>query len=307
MKKENPIKPKLGSDFMKIKSQRKEICAAVPFVDGFPSFSGSLETYWTMLRGWEGNITVNDKVFETKISYKKWITLNIDKRQLGEGIPMLMTKCWKNFREAYENEQALRRDKFKKIKSTLDSDYYQNNKVQLNLYNKEHKAIQRLKHEERTNEVFEMIVKGKPRWEIIKFFSERDKVTEKVVTRSIIAAYGKIREATVEEREDLRQRHKAMLEELYRKNIEMGDLREARNVLQDIRKIYGVDAPEQKQVEIKQQIFKFNFDNPISDEEVNRIKASSKGEIIEFKDIDFKDVSEDNIPPVGEDNQTEED
>lgn len=289
----------LKSNFLaSTKAQRKIIWDGVPIVDGLPVFSGDTTTFWTMLRAWEGPVTIGDTTYNAKFTNTKWIILDMDKRHLKDGLQMTFNKVWKDFQKAFADEQECRKLKSGKNKKMLNSQYYQENREHLDLVRKENMAIAKVKHEERTNEVFRMLIDGKPKHEIIQFFVKRDGIEERTVQRSIIAAYSKVKEMVASERDILREKHIAQLQKLYEKNIDNGDLREARAVLESLNKMLGLNEPEKKQLEVKQQIIRFNFDNPISDDEVNRIKANSQ--TIDATDIEFKEVKT-NKPPTDDD------
>jgi len=288
---------KLRPGSLAIKKNPQVYWDAVPIVDGLPVFSGSLETQWTIIRSWEGNITINDIVLKTKFTYTKWYTTEIDKRLLKDGVPLVLTKLWKEYCKAYEDEQELRRNKFDKTKKKQNKEYYEENRDRLDIVRVENRAIERLKTEERTNEVFKLLIEGKQKHEVISMIAKRDGIPEKKILLTIANAYRKMADMAIEERKTLRDKHIAQLQYLYQKNLENGDLREARAVLMDINKMEGLNEPEKKQLEVKQQIIRFNFDNPITDDEVNKIKASNYPGAM---DIDYTELNT-NKPPSDED------
>lgn len=130
--------------------------------------------------------------------------------------------------------------------------------------------------ERRISTVYQLMIDGLDRSRILQYVSEKWRVTERTTDSYIAAARVKFLEALQEtENKDVMKMYIfKRLENLYSLNMENYDLKEARAVLADASKIFGVNAPE----EIKQEITQ------------NEVKP------IEIKIIPAKYTQDDEIP-----------
>lgn len=130
--------------------------------------------------------------------------------------------------------------------------------------------------ESRISEVYQLMIDGLDTSRIIRFASEEWDVSSRTAENYIAAARKKFLEALEEtENKDVMKMYIfKRLENLYSLNMENEDLKEARAVLTDASKIFGVNAPE----EIKQEITQ------------NEVKP------IEVKIIPAKYTQDDEIP-----------
>lgn len=130
--------------------------------------------------------------------------------------------------------------------------------------------------ESRISEVYQLMIDGLDTSRIILFASENWGVSYRTTTSYIAKAREKFLEVLqeTENRDVMKMYIFKRLENLYSLNMENFDLKEARAVLADASKIFGVNAPE----EIKQEITQ------------NEVKP------IEIKIIPAKYTEDDEIP-----------
>jgi hypothetical protein len=128
----------------------------------------------------------------------------------------------------------------------------------------------------RVEEVYQLMIDGLDTSRIVRFGSEEWGVSRRSIEKYIAKAREKFLEAMEEHRnKDVMKMYIfKRLENLYSLNMENFDLKEARAVLADASKIFGVNAPE----EIKQEITQ------------NEVKP------IEIKIIPAKYTKDDEIP-----------
>ena len=101
----------------------------------------------------------------------------------------------------------------------------------------------------RVSTVSEMIIKGQGREKIIRFGSENWNVGERQIENYISKAWGKIERNTDFDIKQELKLQRARFEDLFQKNYTIQDYREARQVLDSIAKLLGLNEPEKHKVE----------------------------------------------------------
>lgn len=112
--------------------------------------------------------------------------------------------------------------------------------------------ITMIEREMRVNAVKQMILQGYTRSTIIRYCKETYNVKEDATDFYIRDAKKIIKEdfAALNDPETLVSTIYGRLEDLFQKNEEIGDYREQRNILKDIRDLLGVDKVTRKEIDI---------------------------------------------------------
>lgn len=196
------------------------------------------------------------------------------KEQVSEERSKAMTK--------YNKERALLRDS-KRAKRMQEKNYkpstMSNNVVAGNLS----KAA-----EAKVKQIVEWLGQGLSRIKLLEKIQSEFKYTKNTAVNYLHASYNYLREMSDEEREFLRDKHKAMLENLWQQNVERGDLREAHNIITTINKMFGLNEPEK--TEHTEMVFEFKFNTatqlpPAPSEDAKNIDAQT----IDYFDVDDDD------------------
>lgn len=101
----------------------------------------------------------------------------------------------------------------------------------------------------RVSIVSEMLIKGQGRGKIIRYGSENWNVGERQIENYIAKAWEKIEKNTDYDIRREIQLQRARFEDLFQKNYTIQDYREARQVLDSIAKLLGLNEPEKHRVE----------------------------------------------------------
>jgi len=96
----------------------------------------------------------------------------------------------------------------------------------------------------RVTEVYNLILEGYTNNEIIRHTSRKYGVSSRTVDQYVAKARKLIKIDNSVEREQLIEEHKSKLYYLFKKNLEAGDLRECRALLESERKLFGLNEPE---------------------------------------------------------------
>ena len=96
----------------------------------------------------------------------------------------------------------------------------------------------------RTSTVAEMINKGQGRQKICRFASEEWKISDRQIDRYISKAWDKIEKNTDFDIKQELKLQRARFEDLFQKNYTIQDYREARQVLDSIAKLLGLNEPD---------------------------------------------------------------
>lgn len=100
--------------------------------------------------------------------------------------------------------------------------------------------------------VIEMIVKGFTRTDILRYFTENEKLELRRSESSVDIYIKKARKEIIKrfqpEREKLMADSLAKLTNLYKKNYEIQDYRECRQIIETLGKLTGINAPEKTEI-----------------------------------------------------------
>ncbi len=280
-----PIKMRLDPD---------KVWKAVPYVNGMPLFSASTDTYWTTVRSWEGDITIDGEIYHLRCIKSNWFVKDKDKRTLPDNVSYVCTKIWSNFLEAYLEEKFIRKGRNRKKDSIDNKEYYESNKQQIMDNRQKNQQEFAVTHHLKINEIYKMIIDGKTKQDIVLYFQNQEGITERRVNQLIAGANRMMIDLVKEDRLQLKEKHHALLLELYKKNIEREDYKEARSVLESLNKMYALNEPVTNKLEIKQQIIKFSFDVPVDDEQIRNNRKLKK---MEAQDVEYKDIDDEITPP----------
>lgn len=143
------------------------------------------------------------------------------------------------------------------------------------------------KAEEKVKKIIEWMGSGISRIKLLDKIQEEFKLAKGSAVNYLHASYSYLKEMSDEEREFLRDKHKAMLENLWQQNVERGDLREAHNILITINKMYGVNEPEK--TEHNSTIFEFKFNTAPTPPPANAVNNITPN--IEVQDVDYFEES----------------
>jgi hypothetical protein len=109
-----------------------------------------------------------------------------------------------------------------------------------------------------TNVVLDQLLCGKSRREIHdKLVSDYKFKTFKQVKRFIEKAYIDLKAMMQEDRVHIKDRHQGLLMELYKMNLNNGDLREARTCLEVLNKMFGLN--EASKIELNGNLIQFKY------------------------------------------------
>ena len=106
-----------------------------------------------------------------------------------------------------------------------------------------------------------------------------------------------------EDRSSLREKHIAQLDELYQKNIERGDYKEARLIIDQKQKMLGLNESEKKEVEVK-HTYKFKFDTPLLPEQGPQDVPFE--EITNYIPLEYQNLSEKEIEKMNEEYESDD-
>lgn len=109
--------------------------------------------------------------------------------------------------------------------------------------------LQRL---ERVTSVRDMLIQGRDRTYIIQFCSKKYNVTTDRCTDGYISDAKKIIKSDFErcfDIDDFKGEIYGRYQDLYQKNYDLGDYRECRNVIADMNKLLGLNAPKKIEIE----------------------------------------------------------
>lgn len=96
----------------------------------------------------------------------------------------------------------------------------------------------------RVSIIYDMIIKGCSRKEIVQFGSNKWNITNRQVDDYIAKANNDIKEVYGQDyKEMIINKQLAQLDDLYNKNYQLNDLRECRNLIESKSKLLGLNAP----------------------------------------------------------------
>ena len=96
----------------------------------------------------------------------------------------------------------------------------------------------------RVSVIYDMIIKGCSRKEIVQFGSNKWSITNRQVDDYIAKANDDIKEVYGQDyKEMIINKQLAQLDDLYNKNYQLNDLRECRNLIESKSKLLGLNAP----------------------------------------------------------------
>ncbi len=249
--------------FLNHRSQARivEICDAIPRgEDGLPIIVGGSDTYYSVIKKFIGKIQINFIEHNVKITKANWsIKEYRDKRRIPDHVKDVMNKLHNDFIKAYDEERLLRKTLSRKRKRIIDKQYFQDNKAQIMLQRKESKRQLAASNEVAVNEIYKMIVEGKTKSEIQRTIISKYSYTERRANQLISATQNKIKEIVLEERLILKEKHHTQLMDLYEKNLELGDYKECRNILETLNKMYALNEPVTNKLEVNAKIVHFSF------------------------------------------------
>lgn len=134
------------------------------------------------------------------------------------------------------------------------------------------------------NDVIKLMMEGKTTMAICQEYYNKYKFSERKTKYLIASANKAITEYTTEERLILKEKNQALLQDLYQKNMDRGDYKEARTILEVLNKMFGLNAADK--LEISKSIIHFEFD--LSD-------TSTKDEIQDTTYINLTSKQDENI------------
>lgn len=279
----------------------QEICDTTPRdVNGMPIIEAGPETFWSIMRCYRGNIPLNGKDYFVHFTCKGWRIPGVDRRKLTDDEKEIIQRLHNNFLKAYMDERVMRSGMAKKTRKILNKKYYQMNSEEVLRKRKESQKSMLAQNELQINEILELILQNKARHEIKAEMVAKYNFTERRINQLITSAHQRVKNIASDEREILKDKIYKQLQDLYNKNIEKDDLREARSILEVMNKMYALNDPVTNKIEMNQKIIKFSFD----------MSGADPGETkkLEYKDIPdhllgaHNDESEDADYTDGEDN-----
>lgn len=134
--------------------------------------------------------------------------------------------------------------------------------------------LTKAKKEELENYVIKRMMDGATTRDLILEFARDYNFSESKTQHLVSSANKAICKHTQAERLILKEKNHALLQDLYQKNIEKGDLREARTILEVFNKMYGLN--EADRLELSGNIIKFKFDIAAS---INQAPDQQEGKI----------------------------
>lgn len=104
----------------------------------------------------------------------------------------------------------------------------------------------------------DLVSQGISKKDIIKSLSDHFDITEGSAENIYQASFKWLQTTSKDERMYLKEKHEAMLMNLYRLNIERGNFKEAHLVLQTLNKMFGIDRKDPERAP-SQNTFEFKF------------------------------------------------
>ena len=124
---------------------------------------------------------------------------------------------------------------------------------------------------QRVKLVIDFLLDGLSSNEIIHYGSEKWKITGRQVETYIQYANKRIERMAGKAEQRAFDRIRARLERQYRRAIQKEDGQLARLLMQDIRKLYGLDKPEQKEIKVEQITVELIPDNDEDEKVIRKI------------------------------------
>lgn len=106
--------------------------------------------------------------------------------------------------------------------------------------------------------VLDLVSRGVAKKDILDQLCERFEIAKGSAENIYQASFKWLQTTSQEERLFLKEKHEAMLMNLYRINLERGDFKEAHAVLQTLNKMFGIEKKEQERGPT-QNTFEFKF------------------------------------------------
>jgi hypothetical protein len=101
----------------------------------------------------------------------------------------------------------------------------------------------------RINTIFDMVVKGISRKNIVRYCAENFKIESRQVDEYLSRVYDEIKETySKEDKEKLISKQMAQLDDLYLKSYNNEDYRECRSIIESRSKLLGLNAPDKTDV-----------------------------------------------------------
>lgn len=117
--------------------------------------------------------------------------------------------------------------------------------------------------------VIEMLLKGLSRTDILRYFAEKEKKSERSVDYYLKKAKEEISKRFDADKEFLKKKALGRIEDLYKKNYTIQDYRECRQVIELQAKMFGLNDAEKRVLEIE-----LNYDDMPTEllEEISKFK-----------------------------------
>ena len=224
---------------------------------GYPIFSASTQTYWTFALAYRGIISIDQVDYDVHFGPKAWGCIGRTKHSLPDRVHLVLIDLHNQFKKALSDEKELRKSLKNEQRLATTQEWHKNpdNKAG----GKNYKAMI-VQHEMDINLIYKLIVEGKTRVDIIEELKTKRNLTDRRINQLLTEANKKIKKTVDDERVLLKEKHHAMLWELYNLNRERGDFKECRTILETLNKMYGVNE-DKKEIEIKQTV-RYTFDTP---------------------------------------------
>lgn len=258
-----------------------------------PVFIGNSETYWALIKSWEGEILIENTIYILHVEKSLWYVKGYNKRRLPNDIHLKIIKVHEDFRKAMENEKRIRKSLVKDTRLADNKRYYNENKTKiLEQREKSFKAMA-IQNQLQLNEIYKMIIEGKARFEIEESLKNNYGFSLRRANQLITAASTMIKKEVDGERASLKDKHHLMLMDLYKRSLEECNFRECRMILETMNRLYGLNEVQTQKVEV-QNVIKFNFDN-------NIIKKSEIEN--EIQDATYEDIKNQSLPEHDDENE----
>lgn len=233
---------------------------SVPIIDGMPFFTGTSESFHCLAKFWTGEIEINGEKYPIRFHPRRWTVIDQDKRNLPDEALIVFMRLHKEYLEAYNQEKILRKAKAVERLSEYNANHWKKNKDKITLRQKETKRMMKIQHEIQLKEIYQMIVEGKTKQEIGEYLTDKYKYTQRRINQLLEISSKRLKEEVSYDKDQLRDKHHGMLIELYKKNLDKGDFKECRLILETIQKVYGLNQIEPTKVEVE-KVIRFKFDN----------------------------------------------
>lgn len=120
----------------------------------------------------------------------------------------------------------------------------------------------------RINTIFDMVVKGISRKNIVRYCAENFKIESRQVDEYLSRVYDEIKETySKEDKEKLISKQMAQLDDLYLKSYNNEDYRECRSIIESRSKLLGLNAPDKTDVTTNGK----EISNALTSETINKL------------------------------------